>query len=101
MLRPELVGGQPVLVCDAERNPKSFPTFPLEPLLGLSWSLPCDAPLSQLPSQSSTATVKCNLTVSAGAGIPSPAQPLSTGTLQALPFLHVLGTHGNPSFQQS
>ena len=90
-----------MLVCDTERNPKSFPTFPLEPLLGLSWSLPCDAPLSQLPSQSSTATVKCNLTVSAGAGIPSPAQPLSTGTLQALPFLHVLGTHGNPSFQQS
>lgn len=75
MLWPALVGGQPVLVCDTERKPKSFSTFPPGPLLGSSWSLPCNAPLSQRPSQSSTATVKCTVTVSAGAGIPSPAQP--------------------------
>ena len=81
MLWPALVGGQPVLVCDTERKPKSFSTFPPGPLLGSSWSLPCNAPLSQRPSQSSTATVKCTVTVSAGAGIPSPAQPLSTGKL--------------------
>lgn len=70
---PALVGGQPMLVCDTEQNPKSFSTFPPAPLLGSPWPLPCDAPLSQLPSQSSMATVKCTVTVSQVLG--SPAQP--------------------------
>ena len=46
MLQPAQLGGQPVLVCDTEQNPKSFSTFPPGPLLGSSWSLPCNAPLA-------------------------------------------------------
>ena len=67
------------LVCDTERNPKSFSTFPPEPLLGSSWSLPCDAPLSQLPSRA--VQLQSNAVSQSQQVLGFPAQPLSTGIL--------------------
>lgn len=86
VLQPALVGDQLVLVCDTERIPNPS----LLSLQSRCWAHPGLFPVMLLcPScLLEQYSYECSLTVSASAGIPSPA-PVHWHTLQTLPLLRV------------